>query len=54
MEGNVRKIIGGSYLTGGEYDIPVKAINYNGEDSKIIKLTVIHYICFIIVKSIIN
>jgi len=40
VEGNVRKIIGGSYLTGGEYDIPVKAINYNGEDSKIIKLTV--------------
>ena len=40
VEGNVRKIIGGSSLATGTYNIPVKAINYNGEDSEIIVLTV--------------
>lgn len=40
IEGNVRKLIGGSALTVGEYAIPVKAINYNGEDSQVIELSV--------------
>jgi len=40
VEGNVRKIIGGSSLAVGTYNIPVKAINYNGEDSETIVLTV--------------
>ena len=40
VDGNNRKIIGGSSLAAGTYNIPVKAINYNGEDSEIIVLTV--------------
>ena len=40
VEGNVRKIIGGSSLAAGTYNIPVKAINYNGEDSETIALTI--------------
>ena len=40
VEGNVRKLIGGSSLAAGSYNIPVKAINYNGEDSETIVLTV--------------
>ena len=40
VDGNNRKIIGGSSLAAGTYNIPVKAINYNGEDSKNILLTV--------------
>jgi len=40
VEGNVRKLIGGSSLATGTYNIPVKAINYNGEDSETIVLTV--------------
>ena len=40
VEGNVRRIIGGSSLSVGTYNIPVKAINYNGEDSETIVLTV--------------
>ena len=40
VEGNQRKIIGGSSLAVGTYNIPVKAINYNGEDSETIVLTV--------------
>ena len=40
VEGNVRKLIGGSSLAVGTYNIPVKAINYNGEDSETIVLTV--------------
>ncbi len=40
VEGNIRKLIGGSGLSVGTYNIPVKAINYNGEDSKTIVLTV--------------
>ena len=40
VDGNVRKLIGGSSLATGEYAIPVKAINYNGEDSQLIELSV--------------
>ena len=40
VEGNPRKIIGGSGLASGTYNIPVKAINYNGEDSETVVLTV--------------
>lgn len=40
VEGNVRKIIGGSGLSVGTYNIPVKAINYNGQDAQTIVLTV--------------
>lgn len=40
VEGNPRKLIGGSSLSAGTYNIPVKAINYNGEDSQTIVLTV--------------
>jgi len=40
VEGNVRKLIGGSSLASGTYNIPVKAINYNGEDSQTLVLTV--------------
>ncbi len=40
VEGNVRKIIGGSNLLSNTYNIPVKAINYFGEDSETIVLTV--------------
>jgi hypothetical protein len=40
VEGNNRKIVGGSSLTSGTYNIPVKAINYNGEDSETLVLTV--------------
>jgi len=40
VEGNVRKLIGGSSLVAGTYNIPVKAINYYGEDSQTLVLTV--------------
>jgi len=40
VDGNIRKIIGGSSLATGEYAIPAKAINYNGEDSQIIELSI--------------
>lgn len=40
VEGNVRKLIGGSSLAVGSYNIPVKAVNYNGEDSETVVLTV--------------
>jgi len=40
VEGNVRKLVGGSSLSAGTYNIPVKAINYNGEDSETVVLTV--------------
>lgn len=40
VEGNVRKLVGGSSLAVGTYNIPVKAINYNGEDSETVVLTV--------------
>ena len=38
--GNPRKIIGGFGLSAGTYNVPVKAINYNGEDAKIIVINV--------------
>ena len=40
LNGNDRKIIGGSNLLPGNYTIPVKAINYNGFDSQNITLVV--------------
>ena len=40
VDGNVRKIIGGSSLAVGTYNIPVKAINYNGEDTETLVVTV--------------
>jgi len=40
VDGNVRKIIGGSGLAAGEYAVPVKAINYNGEDSQVLEVSV--------------
>lgn len=40
VEGNMRKLIGGSNLSAGEYAIPIKAINYNGADSQIIELSI--------------
>ena len=40
VDGNNRKLIGGSGLVAGEYAIPAKAINYNGEDSEIIELSI--------------
>ena len=40
VDGNPRKLVGGSSLANGTYNIPVKAINYYGEDSETIVLTV--------------
>lgn len=40
VDGNVRKLIGGSGLTEGTYNITAKAINYFGEDTETIVLTV--------------
>ena len=40
VEGNVRKLIGGSNLAVGTYNITAKAINYFGEDTETITLTV--------------
>ena len=40
VDGNVRKLIGGSGLAAGTYNIGVKAINYYGEDSETLVLTV--------------
>lgn len=40
VDGNVRKLIGGSSLTEGTYNITAKAINYFGEDTETITLTV--------------
>lgn len=40
VEGNVRKLIGGSALAVGTYNITAKAINYFGEDSETISLVV--------------
>ena len=40
VEGNVRKLVGGSSLAAGTYNINAKAINYFGEDSETITLTV--------------
>jgi len=40
VDGNVRKLIGGSGLSVGTYNITAKAINYFGEDTETIILTV--------------
>ena len=40
VEGNLRKLIGGSNLTAGTYNMTAKAINYFGEDSQAITLNV--------------
>ena len=40
VDGNVRKLIGGSSLPEGTYNITAKAINYFGEDTETITLTV--------------
>jgi hypothetical protein len=40
VEGNMRKLIGGSSLAVGEYAIPVKAVNLVGEDSQIVEVSV--------------
>lgn len=40
VEGNPRMLVGGSGLSVGTYNIPVKAINYYGEDSRTLVLTV--------------
>lgn len=40
VEGNAKKIVGGSSLSDGVYGIPVKVINYFGEDSETLVLTV--------------
>ncbi len=40
VDGNVRKLIGGSSLVAGTYTITAKAINYFGEDTKTISLVV--------------
>ena len=40
VEGNLRKLIGGSNLSAGTYNINAKAINYFGEDSETVSLVV--------------
>lgn len=40
VEGNSRKLIGGSTLAAGTYDITASAVNYNGADTETITLTV--------------
>ena len=40
VEGNMRKLVGGSTLSAGTYNITAKAINYFGEDSETITLNV--------------
>ena len=40
VEGNPRKLVGGTSLSVGTYNIPVSAINYNGADSETLVLTV--------------
>jgi hypothetical protein len=40
VDGNVRKLVGGSGLTAGTYPITAKAVNYFGEDSETINLVV--------------
>lgn len=40
VEGNLRKIIGGSNLEVGSYNITAKAVNYFGEDTETISLVV--------------
>jgi len=40
VEGNIRKLIGGSSLASGTYSPIMKAINYNGEDSENLTINV--------------
>jgi len=40
VDGNIRKLVGGSSLVGGTYTPTVKAINYFGEDSETITINV--------------
>lgn len=40
VEGNIRKLVGGSSLTAGTYNVGMKAINYNGEDSETLAINV--------------
>ncbi|NQY58192.1 MAG: LamG domain-containing protein [Ilumatobacteraceae bacterium] len=40
VEGNIRKLIGGSSLAAGTYTPTMKAINYNGEDSETLTITI--------------
>ena len=40
VEGNVRKLVGGSGLSAGTYNVTAKAINYYGEDSETISIVV--------------
>ena len=40
VDGNIRKLIGGSSLAVGTYTITAKAINYNGVDTQDIDLVV--------------
>lgn len=40
VEGNIRKLIGGSTLSVGTYDMAAKAVNYFGQDSETISLVV--------------
>ena len=40
VDGNIRKLIGGSSLSAGTYTPTVKAINYFGEDSEIVTIEV--------------
>lgn len=40
VEGNVRKLVGGSALSTGTYTITAKAVNYFGEDTQTINLVV--------------
>ena len=40
VEGNSRKLIGGTQLAAGTYDITASAVNYNGMDTETITLTV--------------
>jgi len=40
VDGNIRKLIGGSSLVAGTYTFTAKAINYNGEDTQTLTLTV--------------
>jgi hypothetical protein len=51
VEYTSREIIGGSLLSAGVYDIPVKAINYIGETSETITLTIATSAAFTNTKS---
>jgi len=44
VDGNDRFLTGGVNLALGEYSIPVKAINYYGEDSQVLQLSVVEEI----------